>query len=136
MWDASTGSLKNARSPAELADKMIGMLKRNVQENPDLSALLFEVWVSGRRSSKIWKVFNEGFSETIDRLKRLLEFTSSIGITRIKPDESEGVVRILLAKYHGLAIQLISDPGKIEDKKIWLRIRRMLLSAFEGNGGA
>ena len=134
MWDSSIGTIQNARSPEQLVDNMIKILKKNLEDNPDFSALLFEMWVSGRRSPKIRTVFNEGLNEAIERLKRLLQFASSIGIIKINPDESEGIIRILLAMYHGLTIQLLTNPEKIEDKKIWIPIRKMLLSAFQTNG--
>ena len=134
MWDSSLGKIQSARSPEQLVDTMIEVLKKNVRENPDFSALLFEMWVSARRSAKIRKVFNDGLNEAIDRLKSLLELASSVGMIRINKDESEGIIRILLAMYHGLAIQLLFNPEKIEDKKIWVPVRKMLLSSFERKG--
>lgn len=133
MWDGSVGKISSARSPEELVDSMIDVLKKNIEDHPDFTALLFEMWVSGRRSAKIRKVFNEGFNEAINRLDRLLQLASSVGIIKINPDESEGVIRILLGMYHGLAIQLLTNPEKVKDKKIWVPIRKMLLSAFGKN---
>jgi AcrR family transcriptional regulator len=130
MWEASIGSLARARTAEELADGMIDVLKKNMQQNPDFSALLFEMWVSSRRSDKIRKVFSGGLDGTIDELKKLLELASSAGIIRINPAESEGIVRILLAMYHGLAIQLLTNPEKIKDKKLWTPVRKLLLMAF------
>lgn len=127
MWDSSIGSLQNSGSPEALVDSMIGILKRNVRENPDFSALLFEMWVSGRRSAKIKKVFDDGLNESIDRLKTLLEFAARMGVIKIDPAESEGIVRTLLAMYHGLAMQLLSNPKKAEDEKMWAPIRRTLM---------
>jgi|SRR5581483_3401924 len=132
MWDSSVGKIQSARSPEQLVDTMIEVLKKNVRENPDFSALLFEMWVSARRSAMIRKVFNDGLNEAIDRLKGLLEFANSVGIIKFNKEESEGIIRILLAMYHGLAIQLLANPEKIDEKKIWVPVRRMLLSAFEG----
>lgn len=131
MWDSSIGKIQSARSPEQLVDTMIEVLKKNIMENPDFSALLFEMWVSGRRSAKIRKVFNEGFDEAISRLKGLVEFASSVGIIKIDKNESEGIIRILLAMYHGLAIQLLANPKKIEDRTIWVPIRKMLLSSLK-----
>jgi AcrR family transcriptional regulator len=131
MWDSSVGSLSNAKSPEELVDGMIEILKRNVQENPDFTALLFEMWVSSRRSDKIGKVFKDGLDESICRLKALLEFESSVGIIKVDAAEAEGVVRMLLAIYHGMAIQLILNPEKVKDRRIWAPIRKILLAAFE-----
>ncbi|HKZ62703.1 MAG TPA: TetR/AcrR family transcriptional regulator [Nitrososphaera sp.] len=136
MWDSSVGKLSNARSAEELVDNMIDVLKKNVEEHPDFTALLFEMWVSGRRSAKIRKVFNDGFNEAIDRLGKLLQVASSIGVIKINPVESEGVIRILLAMYHGLAIQLLTNPEKVRDKKMWAPIRMMLLSALGKNASA
>lgn len=130
MWDASINSLSGARSPAELADSMIEVLKKNIRENPDFSALLFEMWVSSRRSAKIRKVFSDGLEEAVARLKALLGFAASIGMIKINPDDAEGVVRIVLALYHGLAIQLLTNPDKIEDNKVWVPIRNVLMHAF------
>lgn len=134
MWDSSIGKIQSARSPEQLVDTMIEVLKKNVRDNPDFSALLFEMWVSARKSAKIRKVFNDGLNEAIDRLRKLLEFAIRMGIIKIRPEEAEGIVRMLLALYHGLAIQLLGSPEKIDDKKIWVPIRRTLLSAFEREG--
>ena len=130
MWDASMGKIQNARSPEQLVDTMIEVLKKNVKENPDFSALLFEMWVSGRRSDKLGKVFSEGLNEAINRLKKVFQYAGAVGIVKIDPIEAEGLLRMLLAIYHGLAMQLLSDPEKIKDKTIWLPIRRTLLFAL------
>jgi AcrR family transcriptional regulator len=132
MWDSSVGKMQSAESPEQLADKMIEVLKNNIKENPDFSALLFEMWVSARRSAKIRKVFNDGMNEAVDRLKTLLGFASNAGIIKVSPEEAEGTVRVLLAMYHGLAIQLLASPEKIDDRKMWAPIRKMLLSALGG----
>lgn len=131
MWDSSIGKIQSARSPEQLVDTMIEVLKNNIRENPDFSALLFEMWVSGRRSAKIRKVFNDGLDEAIRRLRTLVELASSIGIIKIDKEESEGIIRVLLAMYHGLAIQLLANPDKIEDGKIWAPVRKMLLSSLK-----
>ncbi|HKX81932.1 MAG TPA: TetR/AcrR family transcriptional regulator [Nitrososphaera sp.] len=130
MWEDSIASLAGASTAEELADGMIDVLKKNIQQNPDFSALLFEMWVSGRRSGKIAKVFGDGLDNTVDELKKLLELASSAGIIKIDPADSEGIVRILLAMYHGLAIQLLTNPEKLKDKKLWAPVRRLLLMAF------
>lgn len=134
MWDASIGKMQSARSPEQLVNIMIEVLKKNVRENPDFSAPLFEMWVGGRRSAKIRKVFNDGLNEAIERLKGLLELASSVGLIKVNREESEGIIRILLAMYHGLAIQLLANPQKIDDEKIWAPVKKMLLSAFEKKG--
>lgn len=127
MWDSSIGSLQNSASAETLVDSMTEVLKKNVRENPDFTALLFEMWVSDRRSAKIKKVFDDGLNESIDRLKTLLEFAARMGIIKIDPAESEGIVRTLLAMYHGLAMQLLSNLKKAEDEKIWAPIKRTLI---------
>ena len=63
-------------------------------------------------------------------LKKLFEFASAMGIVKLAPEEAEGFVRMLLAVYHGMAIQLLSSPERIDDERIWLPIRRMLLLAL------
>jgi AcrR family transcriptional regulator len=132
MWGSSVGSLSGAKSPEELVDGMIEILKRNVQENSDFAALLFEMWVSSRRSAKIDKVFKDGLDEAINRLKALLEFASSVGVIKVDASEAEGIVRMLFAIYQGMAMQLILNPEKVKDKRMWAPIRRVLLAAFKG----
>ena len=131
MWDASIASICSARTPEQLVDAMIDVLKKNLKEKPDFSALLFEMWVSSRRSRKINKVFADGLNEAIARLKKLFEFASAMGIVKLNQGEAEGFVRMLLAVYHGMAIQLLSSPERINDDRIWLPIRRMLLLALQ-----
>ena len=135
MWDSSVGSFSRARSAEDLVDMMIDVLRKNVQENPDFTALLFEMWVSGRRSTKIHKVFNNGLEEAISRLAKLFELASSAGIIKINISDAEGLIRMILALYHGLAMQLLTNPDKIMDKKMWLPIRKVLLTALGKKGG-
>jgi AcrR family transcriptional regulator len=132
MWDSSIGKIQSARSAEQPVDTMIEVLKNNVRDNPDFSALLFEMRVSERRSAKIKKLFNEGIDEAIDRLTKLLEIAARIGIIKVDPKWSEGIIRMLLAIYHGLAIQLlIAGPEKIDDKKVGVPLRGILVSAFK-----
>lgn len=134
MWESSIGNIQSARSPEQLVDSMIEVLKKNTLERPDFSALLFEMWVSSRRSAKIHKVFSDGLQETINRLEGLLGVANSLGIIKADPLELEGMVRVLVALYHGLTIQLLTNPEKAKDKKMWAPIRKLLLSSFKAAG--
>jgi AcrR family transcriptional regulator len=134
MWESSIGNIQSARSPEQLVDSMIEVLKKNTLERPDFSALLFEMWVSSRRSAKIHKVFSDGLQETINRLEGLLGVANSLGIIKADPSELEGMVRVLIALYHGLTIQLLTNPEKAKDKKMWVPIRKLLLSSFKAAG--
>jgi AcrR family transcriptional regulator len=134
MWESSIGNLQSARSPEQLVDNMIEVLKKNTIERPDFSALLFEMWVSSRRSAKIHKVFSDGLQETINRLEGLLGVANSLGIIKADPSDLEGMVRVLVALYHGLTIQLLTNPEKAKDKKMWTPIRKLLLSSFKAAG--
>ena len=131
MWDSSIGKIQSARSAEQLVDTMINVLRSNLRDERDFSALLFEMWVSARRSPKIKKVFNSGLNEAIDRLTKLLEFAGRMGIIKVNLEDVEGIIRMLLALYHGLAIQLLTNPQKIDDERIWVPIRRTLLLTFE-----
>ena len=134
MWESSIGNLQSARSPEQLVDNMIEVLKKNTLERPDFSALLFEMWVSSRRSAKMHKVFSDGLQETINRLEGLLGVANSLGIIKADPSDLEGMVRVLVALYHGLTIQLLTNPEKVKDKKMWTPIRKLLLSSFKAAG--
>lgn len=131
MWDSAIMALSAVRSPEQLADSMIEVLKKNIRQNPDFTALLFEMWCSGRRSKKIRKVFGEGLEKVVLSLQSLLEYAAANNIVQINKAESEGLVRILIAMYHGIAMQLIDNPQKTEDEEIWKPVRRVLLSMFK-----
>jgi AcrR family transcriptional regulator len=130
MWDSSIAALAGARTKQELTNRMIDVLKRNIKENPDFSALLFEMWVSSRRSQRIAKVFRDGLEEAILRLIRMFGLARMAGIVTIGPEELEGTVRVILALYHGLAIQLLTSPEKIDDEAIWIPVSRAVLSTL------
>lgn len=130
MWDEAIGEMSEIKSSEELVDAMIQILKRNIREHPEFTAILFETWCSSRRSKKIKKVFSEGIDKAIGLIKDLLDLAGSAGIIKTKATESEGIVRVLLAMYHGIAMQLIDHPEKIDDEGIWMPIRKMLLSVF------
>ncbi len=132
MWDPSIESLSSSRSSQELVDGMIEILKGKLHENPDFTALVFEIWVIRRGSNMINKVFQEDLEEAINRFKNLLECASSLSVVKTKAEEVEGVVRILFAIYLGMAIQLIFNPEKAKDNRMWEPIRRILLTAFKG----
>jgi hypothetical protein len=85
-----------------------------MEQNPDIFGLIFETWCTARRSKPIKEEFNAGISQRPADIKKVIETAAKKGVIGVRdPVELEGLARILLALYHGIALQLIhtSDIG-------------------------
>ena len=98
---------------------------------PTYFALIFETWCTGRRSTHIKEEFNAGISQRIADIQEVLEDAARQGFVGVQdPVELEGLARIILALYHGIALQLIHNPDIRTNQKMWDRIKKMLLAGL------
>jgi hypothetical protein len=69
----------------------------------------------------------------VSAIEKLLEDGGENGITKFNPEESKEKARALLALSDGIAFHLLvnPDPVNLKDKKFWLQIRSMMLSALK-----
>ncbi len=131
MIQPTKEALSNVESIEELVDGAIFFFKSDIEQNPDFFALIFETWCTGRRSVRIKQEFNAGINQRIDDIKDVLEEAANRRLIRIDdPVQLQGLAHIILALYHGLALQLIHNPDIRTNDKIWFLLKKMLLAGL------
>src|ERR671917_1340434 len=111
MIQPAKEALSSVKSADELVDGAVFFIKRDMEQNPDFFGLIFETWCTGRRSKRIKQEFNAGVNQRVTDIKEVLEDAAKHHLIRIQDsDELEGLARIILALYHGIALQLIHNP--------------------------
>lgn len=131
MIQPTKEALSNVESVEELVDGAIFFFKSDIEQNPDFFALIFETWCTGRRSVRIKQEFNAGINQRIDDIKDVLEEAANRRLIRIEdPVQLQGLAHIILALYHGLALQLIHNPDIRTNDKMWFLLKKMLLAGL------
>jgi AcrR family transcriptional regulator len=131
MIQPAKETLSSVESIEELVDGAIFFFKRDIEQNPDFFALIFETWCTGRRSVRIKQEFNAGINQRIDDIKYVLEDAANRRLIRIEDQvQLEGLAHIILALYHGLALQLIHNPDIKTNDKMWFLLKKMLLAGL------
>ena len=131
MIQPTKEALIGIESLEELVDGAIFFFKRDIEQNPDFFALIFETWCTGRRSVRIKQEFNAGINQRIDDIKDVLEDAANRRLIRLEDQvKLEGLAHIILALYHGLALQLIHNPDISTNDKIWFLLKKMLLAGL------
>lgn len=131
MIQPTKEALSNVESIEELVDGAIFFFKRDIEQNPDFFALIFETWCTGRRSVRIKQEFNAGINQRIDDIKDVLEEAANRRLIRIEDQvQLQGLAHIILALYHGLSLQLIHNPDIRTNDKMWFLLKKMLLAGL------
>lgn len=131
MIQPTKEALSNVESIEELVDGAIFFFKSDIEQNPDFFALIFETWCTGRRSVRIKQEFNAGINQRIDDIKDVLDEAANRRLIRIEdPVQLQGLTHIILALYHGLALQLIHNPDIGTNDKMWFLLKKMLLAGL------
>lgn len=131
MIQPSKEALSDVKSIDELIEGAVFFFKSDMEQNPDFFGLIFETWCTARRSKRIKEEFNSGISQTIGDIKQVLEGASKRLLISVQdPVELEGLARIILALYHGIALQLIHNPDIGSNQGMWDRLRKMLMAGL------
>jgi AcrR family transcriptional regulator len=131
MIQPTKEALSNVESIEELVDGAIFFFKKDIEQNPDFFALIFETWCTGRRSVRIKQEFNAGINQRIGDIKDVLEEAANRRVIRIEDQvQLQGLAHIILALYHGLALQLIHNPDIRTNDKMWFLLKKMLLAGL------
>ena len=131
MIQPTKEALSNVESIEELVDGAIFFFKSDIEQNPDFFALIFETWCTGRRSVRIKQEFNAGINQRIDDIKDVLEEAANRRLIRIEDQvQLQGLAHIILALYHGLALQLIHNPDIQTNDKMWFLLKKVLLAGL------
>jgi AcrR family transcriptional regulator len=131
MIQPAKEALSAVKSIDELVDGAISIFKRDMEQNPDFFGLIFETWCTARRSKRINEEFNVGINQRTADIKEVLEGAAKQRLISVQdPVELEGLARIILALYHGIALQLIHNPDIGSNQRMWDRLRKMLMAGL------
>lgn len=131
MIQPAKDALSAAKSIDELVDGTIFFFKRDMEQNPDFFGLIFETWCTARRSKRIKEEFNAGISQRTADIKEVLEGAAKEHLIDVQdPVEFEGLARIILALYHGIALQLIHNPDIGSNQRMWDKLKKMLVAGL------
>ena len=130
MVQSSLEGLKG-RSAEEIAENVVNIHKRNLSKYADFYGFLFEMWCISRRSKRIRKEFTNCQEKVLSAIKGWLENASDQGIIKINSGQSEAIAQLLMAITDGTAFELIDHPEKLDDKKVSVLLRKMILSVLK-----
>src|ERR671917_2213012 len=131
MIQPAKEALSAVKSIDELVDGAISFFKRDMEQNLDFFGLIFETWCMARRSKRIKEEFNAGISQRTGDIKDVLEGAAKERLISVQdPAEYEGLARIILALYHGIALQLIHNPDIGSNQRMWDKLKKMLVAGL------
>jgi AcrR family transcriptional regulator len=120
------------KSADEIVDNIISTFRKNLRENPDFYAFLFEMWCASRRNKKIRKELNNCILKVVTAIEEALDNTAKDGMINVNSHGANKTAAAMLALSDGIAFQLLIDESrKLEDMKYWSVIKSMLLSVLK-----
>ena len=131
MIQPAKDALSAVKSIDELVDRAVSFSKRDMEQNPDFFGLIFETWCTARRSKRIKEEFNAGINQRAADIKEVLDSGAKQRLIGVQdPVELEGLARIILALYDGIALQLIHNPDIGSNQRMWDRLKKMLMAGL------
>ena len=103
--------LGKAKTAEEILQALVVSLEDSIQNEPGFWVLLFDLFTAGRRNPEIQREVAELFNRTRAHVADILRAKQTEGV--ISPRfEVDAVVALLFALADGIALQLLSDPGR------------------------
>ena len=107
--------LERQLSTAQTADDYIDLMAQNLQEtvreDPDFVTLVFELFTLSRRHADIAVEYAGLLRRTREQVAEMLAAAQREGILRLHA-EPEAVAEILFSLGDGLALRMLSEPGR------------------------
>lgn len=103
--------LANASSADEILEVLVANLRDSVQNEPGFWVLIFELFTAGRRNPDIQREVGELFNRTRAHVAEILRKKEGEGVIALSVD-ADAVVSFLFAVADGVALQMLSDPGR------------------------
>lgn len=100
-----------ASSADEILQVLVASLQDSISNEPEFWVLIFELFTAGRRNPDIEREVGELFSRTRDHVAEILRDKEREGVLTLKSD-ADAVVGFLFAVADGLALQMLSEPGR------------------------
>ena len=130
MIQSSLQGLKGETSE-EIANNVIDMHKKNLEETPDFYRFLFEISCLSRRSKKVNEEFIICQDKVIHAIKDWLENACNENIIQIRAEKIESIAEILLYISDGIAFHLVNRPNKISDIHMWNNFKKIIIGLLD-----
>lgn len=116
-------------SAQEIVDNITSSFRKNLRENPDFYAFLFEMWCASRRSKRIKKELTNCMVKVVGEVELALKISANKGAFDLNSKIGPKAAAAILALCDGIAFQLLLVGSKsLDDLEYWDLIKRMLLS--------
>jgi AcrR family transcriptional regulator len=109
--------LARARTVDDVLDVLVSSLLDLIENEPGFFDLIFEVFTAGRRNPEIQRETAELFNRSRQHVAEILEAKQSEGVLSLRFG-AEPIVTYLFAIADGVALQVLSDPGRNFDDVI------------------
>jgi AcrR family transcriptional regulator len=103
--------LSTAKTADDYIDLMAQNLQETVREDPDFVTLVFELFTLSRRHADIAVEYAGLLRRTREQVAEMLAAAQREGILRLHA-EPEAVAEILFSLGDGLALRMLSEPGR------------------------
>lgn len=103
--------LEQATSVDDVLDGLVASLTDMIDNDPGFFLLLYELFSAGRRNPDIQHEVGQLFERTRSHVAEVLRAKEKEGVISLRFD-AEAVVSYLFALADGLALQVLSDPGR------------------------
>ncbi len=105
------GQLSTAQTADDFIDLMVQNLRNNLREEPEYLTLVFELFTLSRRNTDIAAEYAALMRRTREQLAGMLAVAQGEGIVRLHA-EPESVAEVLFSLADGLALRMLSEPGR------------------------
>jgi AcrR family transcriptional regulator len=99
----------SARTADDVIDVLVHSLQDLVERDPGFVALMFELFISGRRKAEIAAEFAALQAATRTKVAELLAAKQADGVVHLDA-QPEAVAAVLLALADGLALRILGEP--------------------------
>jgi len=103
--------LAGAATPEDVLERLVASLEALIDGEPELIALIFELFALSRRHEEVAAEFAELCRRTREQLAALLRAKEEQGAVRLGA-EAEEVAAVLFAMGDGFAMRMIGEPGR------------------------
>ena len=103
--------LAAAQSVDDVLNVLVASLQDTLENDPGYFDLLFELFIAGRQNAEIQRALGEMFKRSRGHVVEILEAKQREGVIAPRFD-LESVVSYLFSIADGIAMQVLSEPGK------------------------
>ncbi|HTQ68711.1 MAG TPA: TetR/AcrR family transcriptional regulator [Solirubrobacteraceae bacterium] len=105
------GQLSTAKTSDDFISLLREILQETIAEDAEFITLIFELFTLSRRNPEIAAEYADLIRRTREHVARMLAAAEREGVLRLH-DEPEAVAEILFSLGDGIALRMLSEPGR------------------------